>query len=94
MPRLRSDRLVSGDETLVRVLSSRIEEDEAASVSALSFLPEKDESPLACRWRPMRPSFSIATKLVRTLDSGRGDSLLASDEWKVTFSLLCMKFVK
>lgn len=32
------------------------------------------ESLLVSRWRPTRPSFSTVTKLVRTRDSGRGES--------------------
>lgn len=78
--RLSSDRLVSGLETFVLVGSCKIEE--VASVSPLSFRPEILESPLGCLWRPMRPSFSMATKLVRTLERGRGDSLLASEGWE------------
>lgn len=60
--------------------------EDAASVvvvSPLSFLPDmlEAEASLGSRcWRPMRPSFSIATKLVRTLDRGRGDSVPAKKE--------------
>jgi hypothetical protein len=44
-------------------------------VSLLNLRLETDtESPLGSRLRPIRPSFSMATKFVRTLDSGRGDS--------------------
>lgn len=32
------------------------------------------ESLLVSRWRPTRPSFSTVTKLVRTRESGRGES--------------------
>ena len=35
---------------------------------------------LGSLWRPIRPSFSMAMKLVRTLESGRGDSELARTE--------------
>lgn len=75
-PRLKSDRLVLGEETFVAVLSNCTED--AASVSPLSFLPETLEASLGFRWRPMRPSFSIATKLVRTLDRRRGESVPAA----------------
>lgn len=45
------------------------------SVSLLCRRLDTDsESPLASRRRPIRPSFSMATKLVRTLESGPGDS--------------------
>lgn len=75
-PRLRSDRKVSGDDerALERELSSRIDED-AASVSPLNFRSEITlESPLGCLASPIRPSLSaMATKLVRTLERGRGD---------------------
>lgn len=78
-PRLSSDRLVVGEETFVLVLSSWTED--AASVSPLSFLPDMLEASLGFRcWRPMRPSFSIATKLVRTLERGRGDSVPAETD--------------
>lgn len=70
--RLRSNRWDSGDATLILVVSWRIVD--AASVSSLSFRPEMLEVSLGFRWRPMRPSFSMATKLVRTLERGRGES--------------------
>lgn len=66
---------MSGDDekALERELSSRIEED-AASVSPLSFRSEILDSPLGCLASPIRPSLSaMATKLVRTLERGRGD---------------------
>lgn len=75
-PRLSSGRLVVRDETFVLVLSSWTED--VASVSLLSFRPDRLEASLGFRWRPMRPSFSIATKLVRTLDRGRGESVPAA----------------
>lgn len=75
--RLRSGLLADGDETFVAMLSCRA--DDVASVSPLSFLPDRLEASLGFRWRPIRPSFSIATKLVRTLDKGRGDSVPAAD---------------
>lgn len=75
-PRLTSDRKLSGDEerTLERELSSRTEEDAVSVSPLLSFRSEKLESPLGCLASPMRPSLSaMATKLVRTLERGRGD---------------------
>lgn len=81
--RARLGRMDSGDETLVRVVSCRIVE--AASGFPLSFLAEMLEDSLGFRWRPMRPSFSMATKLVRTLDRGRGESeplVTARAGWK------------
>jgi hypothetical protein len=45
------------------------------SVSSLSLrLDTETESPLGSLFRPMRPSFSTATKEVRTLDRGRGEA--------------------
>jgi len=38
------------------------------------------ESLLGSRCKPIRPSFSMAMKLVRTLESGRGDSEAATAE--------------
>lgn len=75
--RLKSDRLVAGDEAFVAVLSTWT--DDVASVSPLSFLPDILEASLGFRWRPMRPSFSIATKLVRTLERRRGELVLFED---------------
>lgn len=75
-PRLTSERKLSGDEerTLERELSSKIEEDAVSVSPPLSFRSEKLESPLGCLASPMRPSLSaMATKLVRTLERGRGD---------------------
>lgn len=46
-----------------------------ASVSLLSLrLVTETESPLGSLFKPILPSFSIATKLVRTLDKGRGEA--------------------
>lgn len=78
-PLSRPVRMASGDveKTLwgCELLSSRREEEEetSASVSPLSFRPEEVDSSLGCL-RPRRPSLSaMATKLVRTLASGRGE---------------------
>lgn len=57
------------------LLSSKREEelDAAASVSPLSWRPGELDSALGCL-RPRRPSLSaMATKLVRTLESGCGE---------------------
>jgi hypothetical protein len=48
-------------------------ESDSASVSLLIRRRETLDSWLGSRCKPMRPSFSTATKLVRTLDSGRGE---------------------
>ncbi len=50
------------------------------SVSILSFpLSTEAESPLCCRLSPNIPSFSTATKVVRTFDRGRGESVGEGD---------------
>lgn len=72
-PLLNSGRVASGLAMLVLVWSCRMVD--AVSGPPLSLRPEMLESPLGCRCRPMRPSFSMATKLVRTLERGRGESL-------------------
>jgi len=43
-------------------------------LSAGALRSDEMESVLLSLCRPIRPSFSMAMKLVRTLDSGRGDS--------------------
>lgn len=49
--------------------------DAMVSVSSLSLRLETDtDSPLGSLLRPNFPSFSMATKEVRTLDRGRGDA--------------------
>jgi hypothetical protein len=54
-------------------LSGTVETD-SASVSMLSRRRETLDSWLGSLRRPILPSFSMATKLVLTFDSGRGDS--------------------
>lgn len=54
-------------------LSGNVDVD-SASVSLLRRRRDTLDSPLWSLCRPMRPSFSMATKLVRTLESGLGDS--------------------
>lgn len=46
-----------------------------SEVSGLGPLLEILDSPPSSRFKPMRPSFSTATKFVRTLESGRGEPL-------------------
>lgn len=55
-------------------LSGKVDVD-SASVSLLILLLDTTDSPLGSLRKPMRPSFSMATKLVRTLDRGLGDPL-------------------
>lgn len=55
-------------------LSGMVETD-SASVSMLNRRRDTLDSWLGFLWRPILPSFSMATKLVLTLESGRGDSL-------------------
>ncbi len=55
-----------------RGFSGMVEVD-STSVSILVRRLDRLDSPLGSRRSPMRPSFSIATKLVRTLESGLGE---------------------
>lgn len=54
-------------------LVSDMTEADSASVSLLIFLLGRLPSSLGARKSPIRPSFSIATKLVLTFDSGLGE---------------------
>jgi hypothetical protein len=56
-------------------------ESDSASVSLLIRRRETLDSWLGSRCKPMRPSFSTATKLVRTLDSGRGEPVPCGPDW-------------
>lgn len=50
------------------------------SAPLLSFRrADSTDSELGSRWRPIRPSFSMAMKLVRIRERGRGDSVPAGD---------------
>jgi hypothetical protein len=64
--------LVASSEGAVLCLSGIVEMD-SMSVSLLIRRRETLDSPLGSRRKPMRPSFSTATKLVRTLESGLGE---------------------
>lgn len=69
----RASELSSG-EAIVFLVRDWEAGSEAVSVSLLKRRLEMLDSPLCSLFNPMRPSFSTATKFVRTLESGLGFS--------------------
>lgn len=73
--KFRRDVLFTSSDDIVLAFSRKLELDSVSAVSLLIRLLDKLDSPLWSRLNPMRPSFSIATKFVRTLESGLGEPL-------------------
>lgn len=73
----RAISFTNGLRSVLPASSDGVSEASSASMSVLGGLLEGLDSWLGSRRKPILPSFSMATKLVRTFESGLGESELA-----------------